>query len=566
MKKAILGVSSVCRSSVWNRNKSLLMFGRSNEVFNKSIFLNNNTLFIAKYNNIGNTYNVKHFHSSQISFGVFSGLTNKMVDAFGNLFKKKTLTKEDVEEAMKKVRVALLDADVAESVVNKFINEITEQAIGVTAVVGTTPSTDTSKLAKVAKLFGVGAKEEELPKAATVYAMVQDKLADLLGTSVAPLELNPKDQKSIILMTGIQGSGKTTTSAKLAYQLKKEEYRRVLLVSLDTYRPAAQKQLETLGQQIQVESLPIVPEEKPLDIAKRALKYEKDGTFDTIIFDTAGRMHIDEDLMKELEEIRSIVTPNETILVADSMLGNDAVNIASQFHDRVGLSGVILTRMDGTSSGGCAISMKTVVGLSVKYIGTGERMEELEQYDPESLSKRILGEGDILTLAKKAKDAFNMDAKTAQQKLVNYAKGNFTFIDYQSNLAVFKQLGSLKSITSYLPQSLIGKYREQLENMDLSMFDKHDQIINSMSEAEKLQPLILESSSAKRIALAKKAKVEVAEVNKFLKFFEKMKTYLGRFGSATLKDPKKMQEAMMKDPSFLTSLFPQKVKRQLVRR
>ncbi|EFC47337.1 predicted protein [Naegleria gruberi] len=466
-----------------------------------------------------------------------------MSDAFTNLFKKKTLTKEDVEEAMQKVRVALLDADVAESE-NKGI------------------------LSRIAKWVGPNQKAEELPKSATVYLMVMDRLSELLGGGVAPLELIPSTEgKSVIMVTGIQGSGKTTSSAKLALQLKRKENRRVLLVSLDTYRPAAQMQLQTLAQQIQVESLPIIPEQNPIEIAKRAMEYvgPNGEQFDTVIFDTAGRMHIDEQLMTELEELRAIVQPNETLLVADSMLGNDAVNIATQFHDRVGLSGIVLTRMDGTSSGGCAISMKQVVGLSVKYIGIGERMDDLETFDPQSLAKRILGGGDIMTLAQKAKDAMNLDAAQAQQKLVQFSKGAYTFKDYQDQIQMLKKMGSLKNMASYLPEQFIGKFRDKLDNMDLSFIDNHEHIISCMSEQEKLQPLLVESSSARRLDLAKRAKVEVTDVNKMLKMYEKMKSFISKAGSAAMKDPKKMSEQMMKDPMFFANMFPMKVKKQLIR-
>jgi len=560
-----LGARSVMGCGATTFPKTLMMSSQT-----KGIILRN-TLSSTKSNfffyNQFNLQQGQHFHTSSPNFGIFSNLTNNMSDAFKGLFKKKTLTKEDVEEALQKVRVSLLDADVAESVVSSFIEEVSQDAIGTKAIVGAQVEPTQSALARITKWLGPNQTVEQLPKAATVYLLVLDRLVELLGGGIAPLELNkPSVAKSVIMMAGIQGSGKTTTSAKLALQLKRKENRNVLLVSLDTYRPAAQMQLQTLAQQIQVESLPIVPEEKPIDIARRAMQYVKDGVeFDTIIFDTAGRMHIDDDLMKELEELREIVQPNETLLVADSMLGNDAVNIATQFHDRVGLSGIVLTRMDGSSSGGCAISMKKVVGLSVKFIGIGERMEELERFDPQSLAKRILGGGDILSLAQKAQDAMNMDAAQAQQKIVQFSKGAYTFKDYLDHLEVLKKMGSLKNIASYLPAAALGKFKDKLDSFDMSFIDTHESIISSMSEQEKLQPLLLQSSSARRLDLAKRAKVDVTDINKMLKMYDKIKVGLGRAGAAVVKDPKAMSEMLTKDPMFLANLFPMKVKKQMMR-
>lgn len=583
LSSASSSLRSSCIHTQMNASKFSIHSMNDSSYYFNNLFLNNgrhrnhpSSLLTASTTSTLENSSSRNYHTSQTRYGLFSNLTSNMSNAFSSLLKKKTLTKEDVEEAMQKVRVALLDADVAESVVTSFIKEVTEDAIGVAIVQAQEPQLSSSEaggkiaktISRIAKWLGPNQKAEELPKSATVYLLVMDRLSELLGGHIEPLQLNKaSEQRSVIMVTGIQGSGKTTTSAKLALQLKRKENRKVLLVSLDTYRPAAQTQLETLARQIQVESLPIIAGQMPIEIAQRAMQYvgPNGEHFDTIIFDTAGRMHIDEELMKELEELRIIVTPNETLLVADSMLGNDAVNIATQFHDRVGLTGIILTRMDGTSSGGCAISMKKVVGLSVKYIGVGEKMDDLEIFDPQSLAKRILGVGDIMTLANKAKEAMNMDASQAQAKIAQYSKGAYTFKDYLEHISTMKKMGSLKNMASYLPESMIGKFRERLDSMDLSFFDAHEGIISHMSEQEKLQPLLLQSSSARRLDLAKKAKVDITEINKMLKMFEKIKSVMSKMGSTVMKDPKKVSELMMKDPTLLMDLVPQKVKKQVIR-
>lgn len=408
------------------------------------------------------------------------------------------LNEKDIDEAMREIRVALLEADVSLPVVKSFIAQVKEQALG----------------EKVVKSVQPGQM---------VVKIVHDELVKLLGAENAELNLNAVPPVCI-LMVGLQGSGKTTTSAKIANKLKARK--KVMLASLDIYRPAAQEQLAQLAGQIGVYALPVIKDEKPAGTTKRAVSEAKKGGYDVIILDSAGRLHIDEDLMNEVIEVKKIANPSETLLVADAMIGQDSCTVAKEFNEKVGVTGIVLTRIDGSARAGAALSMKMVAGVPIKFLGTGEKIAEFEEFHPDRLAGRILGQGDVVSLVEKAIE--NVDKDEAEKMAKKMMKGKFDLEDMLSQLRQVQKLGSMGSLIGMIPG--LSKFKAQIEQANIgdSLVKKQEAIILSMTKSERRNPDIIKASRKKRIAAG--AGVEVHEVNKLLKSYEQMSTMMKRMG------------------------------------
>ena len=430
---------------------------------------------------------------------MFDALTDKLNAAFSKITSRGVLNEKDIDEAMRDIRVALLEADVSLPVVKDFIARVKAEALG----------------EKVVKSVKPGQM---------VVKIVHDELVKLLGAEDCGLNFKAVPPVCI-LMVGLQGSGKTTTSSKIAKRLKDKSRKKVLLASLDIYRPAAQEQLAQLATQIGVVSLPIVKGEKPAEIAKRALSEGKKGGYDVIILDTAGRLHIDEALMDEVVEVKKISNPAEVLLVADAMIGQDACNVAKEFNDKVGLTGIVLTRIDGSARAGAALSMRMVSGVPIKFLGTGEKIDEIEEFHPERLAGRILGQGDVVSLVEKAIE--NVDRTEAEKMAQKMLKGKFDLEDMLSQLRQIQKLGSLGGLIGMMPG--LSGFKNQIENAGGDdLIKKQEAIILSMTKAERRNPDIIKASRKKRIAAG--SGVEVHEVNKLLKSYEQMSTMMKRMG------------------------------------
>ena len=431
---------------------------------------------------------------------MFESLTDKLGTAFSKLTSRGVLTEKDIDEAMREIRIALLEADVSLPVVKAFIAQVKEQALG----------------EKVVKSIQPGQM---------VVKIVHDELVKLLGSEQGS-ELNFQTvPPAVILMVGLQGSGKTTTSAKIAHKIKNRK--KVMLASLDVYRPAAQEQLAQLAVQVGVECLPIVKGEKPEAITKRAMSEAKKGGFEVLILDTAGRLQIDENLMNEVVAVKKISQPIETLLVADALIGQEACNVAKEFNDKVGLTGIVLTRLDGSSRAGAALSMKMVADVPVKFMGTGEKIEEFEEFHPERIAGRILGQGDVVSLVEKAIE--HVDRAEAEKMAHKMMKGKFDLEDMLAQLRQVQKLGSMGSLIGMIPG--LSKFKSQIEAAGVgdNLVKKQEAIILSMTKQERKHPEIIKASRKKRIAAG--AGVEVHEVNKLLKSYEQMSTLMKRMGS-----------------------------------
>lgn len=429
---------------------------------------------------------------------MFDALTDKLSSAFAKITSRGVLNEKDIDEAMREIRIALLEADVSLPVVKQFIAQVKEQALG----------------EKVVKSVQPGQM---------VVKIVHDELVKLLGDDSCGLNLNAVPP-ACILMVGLQGSGKTTTTAKIAAKIKKQK--KILLASLDIYRPAAQEQLSMLAAKTGVDALPVVKGEKPEAITRRALAEGKKGGYDVIILDTAGRLHIDEELMNEVINVKKIANPVETLLVADSMIGQDACNVAREFNEKVGISGIVLTRVDGSSRAGAALSMKMVANVPIKFLGTGEKIDEFEEFHPDRLAGRILGQGDVVSLVEKAIEKVDKDeAEKMAQKMM---KGHFDLEDMLSQLRQVQKLGSLGGIIGMIPG--LSKFKSQIEQAGVgdNLIKKQEAVILSMTRQERKNPDIIKASRKKRIAAG--AGVEVHEVNKLLKSYEQMSTIMKRMG------------------------------------
>lgn len=433
---------------------------------------------------------------------MFQNLADKLANAFKKFRNKGKLTPADVKEGMREIKLALLEADVNFKVVKGFINTVSERAVGSEVL-------------------------ESLLPAQQIVKIVNEELINLMGSTQAKLEISSKPP-TIVMMVGLQGAGKTTHSGKIA-GLYKKQGKNPLLVACDVYRPAAIKQLQIVGEKLDI---PVYAEEKnqkPVSIAKNAIDYAKKHGHDMVFIDTAGRLHVDEVLMKELQDIKSALCPTEILLVVDSMLGQDAVNVADSFNQMLEITGVVLTKLDGDTRGGAALSVRYVTGKPIKFVGTGEKLDTIEPFYPDRMASRILGMGDVLSLIEKAEEAF--DQKKAAELEKKMRESTFTLTDYLEQLAQFKKMGSLESIMGMIPGMNLGAAKDA--KIDENMLVKTEAIILSMTEKERVNPDIIASSRKKRIASGSGTTVE--DVNKLLKQFEQMKKMMkqltsGKFG------------------------------------
>ncbi len=424
---------------------------------------------------------------------MFESLSTKLGEVFDRLRRRGALSEEDVNAALREVRVALLEADVALPVVKDFIARVRERAVGQEVLKSVTP-------------------------AQMVVKIVHDHLVEMLGGGGAEgLALNAVPPVAI-LMIGLQGSGKTTSTAKIALRLKSRERKKVLMASLDTRRPAAQEQLAQLGRQAEIATLSIVPGEPPVAIARRALTTARLEGYDAVLLDTAGRLHIDEELMAEVVAVRDAVKPAESLLVADAMTGQDAVTVAKSFNEKVGLTGILLTRLDGDARGGAALSMRHVTGRPIKLIGVGEKLDALEEFHPDRIAGRILGMGDVVSLVEKA--AETIEQEEAEKLAAKLAKGRFDLDDMAKQLSQIQKMGGLGGIAGMLPG--IGKLQKQIAGakIDDKMVRRQLAIISSMTPVERRNPDLVKASRRRRIALGSGTSVQ--EVNKLLKQHQEM--------------------------------------------
>jgi signal recognition particle subunit SRP54 len=423
---------------------------------------------------------------------MFEGLSNRLGEVFDRLKKRGALSESDVNEALREVRIALLEADVALPVVKDFINSVKERAVGAEVVKSITPGQ-------------------------MVVKIVHDHLVELLGGTVQTLDLVAA-APVVVMMVGLQGSGKTTSTAKIAKRLAERDRKKVLMASLDVARPAAQEQLAVLGRQVSVATLPIVAGQQPVEIAKRALTMAKTEGYDVLMLDTAGRLSIDDALMLEVEAVRDATQPAETLLVADAMTGQDAVNTARIFNERVGLSGIVLTRIDGDARGGAALAMRSVTGKPIKLLGTGEKMDALEDFHPDRIAGRILGMGDVVSLVEKA--VATIDQEEAEKLAAKMQKGTFDLDDFLSQLRQLKKMGGMGGLMGMLPG--IGKIKKQMSEakIDDGMLKRQEAIILSMTKAERRDPKVL--NAKRRVRIANGSGTSVAEVNRLMKQFGDM--------------------------------------------
>jgi signal recognition particle subunit SRP54 len=431
---------------------------------------------------------------------MFENLGANLGKIFDKLTKKGFLSEDDCNLALREVRIALLEADVSLSIVKDFIEKIKVDLIGKEII-------------------------KKISPGQMVIKLVQDHLTTLLGSEKSELNLSVSPP-AVIMMVGLQGSGKTTSSAKLALRIKQKQHKKILLAALDVARPAALEQLAVLAKQAEITSLAIVAGDSPIDITKRAMALAKLESYDIVILDTAGRLHIDDLLMDELVQIKSIANPVETLFVADSMTGQDSVNIASVFHQKIGITGVILTRIDGDSRGGAALSIKGVTGCAIKFIGVGEKLSEFEEFHPERIASRILDMGDIVSLVEKAAESIDMEEAEAMAKKMQ--KGSFDLNDMASQIKTIRKMGGLGGMMAMIPG--VKKLQSQLAGggIDEKIIGRQEAIISSMTKQERRFPKILNASRKRRIASG--AGVSAHEINKLLKQYQDMATMVKKLG------------------------------------
>ncbi len=437
----------------------------------------------------------------------FESLSEKLQNVFKNLRSKGRLTEEDVHIACKDVKMALLEADVNFRVVKNFIKTVEERAVGADVMNGLNPGQ-------------------------MVIKIVKEEMTSLMGSETTEITYEPGKAITVIMMCGLQGAGKTTTTAKLAAKMKLKG-KKPLLVACDVYRPAAIKQLQVNGEKVGVEVFTIEGNNRPVEIAKSAVEYASKNGHNVVILDTAGRLHIDEEMMNELKAIKEAVAVHQTFLVVDAMTGQDAVNVAEDFKEKVGLTGVILTKLDGDTRGGAALSVKAVTGLPILYAGMGEKLEDLEQFYPDRMANRILGMGDVLTLIEKAQNAIDIDEEKERDMAARMKKGKFDFNDYLESMRQMRNMGGLSSILGMLPGLGMGIKTSDLEgSVDEKQLARTEAIVLSMTKAERENPKLMNPSRKHRIA--KGAGVDIAEVNRFIKQFEQsqkmMKQMKGMMG------------------------------------
>ncbi len=421
----------------------------------------------------------------------FESLTDKLQNVFKKLKSKGRLTEEDVKVALKEVKMALLEADVNFKVVKQFIKSVEERAIGSDVMNGLNPGQ-------------------------MVIKIVNEEMIALMGSETTELQFQPGKAITTIMMCGLQGAGKTTAAAKIAGKLKLKG-KRPLLVACDVYRPAAIKQLQINGEKQQVEVFAMGDNQNPVDIAKAAVEHARKNDLNVVIIDTAGRLHVDEDMMVELEEIKRNVEVHQTLLVVDAMTGQDAVTVASQFNDRIGIDGVVLSKMDGDTRGGAALSVKAVTGKPILYVGMGEKLSDLEQFYPDRMANRILGMGDVLSLIEKAQENISIDENKEKEMAARMKKGKFDFDDYLESMKQMRNMGGLSSILSMMPGmgSKLGDVESMIDEKQLA---RTEAIILSMTPEERKNPKLMNLSRKGRIA--KGAGVDIAVVNRFIKQFE----------------------------------------------
>ncbi len=521
---------------------------------------------------------------------MFENLSKRLSESFDKLRRKGRLSESDVEEALREVRMALLEADVALPVARDFINNIKGKLVGAEIIASVSPANMVIKLVHDAlvDLLG-GATAAPLPTGEAVELGLPK--ANLSGTGEGAVEqahasprphpdlqpnavgvwANPTSPAgrgapasplaayfnaeeplnlrcappAIILMCGLQGSGKTTTTGKLALRLRTKQSKRVLVASLDVYRPAAQEQLASVAKTAEVDSLPIVAGEMPEAITARALEAARKGGYDVLLLDTAGRLHIDDALMGELKQVKALAQPIETLLVADSLTGQDAVNIARAFHENIGITGTVLTRMDGDGRGGAALSMRAVTGQPIKFVGMGEKLTELEPFQPERIAGRILDKGDVVALVEKAAEVMNSEAAEASAKRM--MEGKFDLNDMLGHMRQIQNMGGLGSMMNLLPG--MGKLKEQMAGAampDDSVVKRQEAIILSMTAKERAKPDLLNASRRRRIANG--AGVQVSDVNRLIKQYQQMETMMKQMkkmgGMKAMMNPLKLKQMM----------------------
>ena len=442
---------------------------------------------------------------------MFDNFSTKITRIFDTISGKKFISEDDLNATMREIRIALLEADVSLPIAKEFIEKVKAEALGQQVVKSVSPGQ-------------------------MVVKIVHDELVKLLGGEKAEINLNLKPP-IVILMVGLQGAGKTTTSGKLALRFKNKNHKKVLLASLDTYRPAAADQLKILSQRVAVDFDEFDGTKTPLFLAKKAKQKAIDGGYEILILDTAGRTHINDELMLELIDIEKVVEPTEILLVVDAMIGQDAVNVAKSFNEKLKLTGTILTRLDGDSRGGAALTMKAATNCAIKFIGIGEKLEELDEFNPDRIASRIIGMGDVVSLVEKAQEVF--DAKEMEKAAKKMQKGQFDLDDLLSQIRNMKKMGGIGSIVNLLPG--MGKIKEQLGK--LGGFEKEikmqEALILSMTQKERANPDILNSSRKHRIARG--AGSTIQEVNRLLKKYKQIQKMMKKVGKI---DPKKMQEMM----------------------
>ena len=432
----------------------------------------------------------------------FDSLTDKLNSIFSKLSGKGRLTESDVKSAMREVKMALLEADVNFKVVKQFVNAVQERAVGEEVMNGLNP-------------------------AQMVIKIVNEEMTSLMGSETTELALQPGKQMTVVMMVGLQGAGKTTTAAKIAGKFK-QKGKKPLLVALDIYRPAAIKQLQVNGEKQGVEVFTMGDRHDPADIAKAAIEHASKNKENLVILDTAGRLQIDEAMMQELENIKNAVTVHQTLLVVDAMTGQEAVNVAKTFDEKVGVDGVILSKMDGDTRGGAALSIKAVTGKPILYVGMGEKLSDLEQFYPDRMAGRILGMGDVLTLIDKAQQALDkQDEQDSRDMVSHLKKGKFDFNDYLNSLRQMRKMGGLSSILGMMPGMGISK--DQLENViDEKQLKRTEAIVLSMTPEERMNPKLL--TPQRKYRIAKGSGNDIADVNRFIKSFNQMSKVMKQAG------------------------------------
>lgn len=447
----------------------------------------------------------------------FESLTEKLQNVFKNLKGKGRLSEEDVKAALKEVKMALLEADVSFKVVKQFIASVNDRAVGQEVLEGINP-------------------------AQMVIKIVNEELTSLMGSEVTEITFRPGKEVTVYMLCGLQGAGKTTAAAKIANRLKTKS-KKTLLVACDVYRPAAIEQLKRNGEKISTEVFSMGTEVSPCVIAKNAYEYAVKNSFNVVILDTAGRLHVDEDMMNELAEIKNVVDVHETFLVVDAMTGQDAVNVASEFNDKIGLDGVILSKADGDTRGGAALSVKSVTGKPILFVSNGEKLDQIEPFYPDRMANRILGMGDVLSLIEKAEAAnADRDAKKDIEMAKRLKKGKFDFNDYLESMSAMKKMGGFASILSMMPGLGMGKMPDIDNEESEKKLKQTEAIVLSMTPVERANPKLM--NPKRKFRIAKGAGVDIADVNRFIKQFEQSQKMMkqlpgmmGKFGGKKGKFP-----------------------------